>query len=103
MAIDWINGWEPVTDRRHACYVERELGWELTHSSPHPLTGVRVRLAASGNLYDDFIVQLDDGRTYAHVRLTWRRASPMFRLIGDEASVTDYLRETPAASLPTRP
>jgi hypothetical protein len=92
MAITWFNKWHPVEDDRHRQYIEGELRWEVAHFPQHLLSGVRFRVVAALDTYDNFIIRMDDGRTYAYVHLTWKRESPHIELIGDDEAVNRFIR-----------
>jgi hypothetical protein len=97
MPVQWSDGWQAFTDDRRRRYIERELAWELSHYPNHPLAGARVLLVGSRNLYVDFILRLDDGRTFGHVTLAWRPDPPLSRLVGDEAALSAYIRSSTGA------
>jgi len=92
MGIAWCNEWREILGERHRLYIERELAWELDQIREHALRGRVFHVVGARNLYNDFILFLDDEQTYAYVHLVWKPAPPPFRRIGDENALHHFVR-----------
>ena len=93
MDLSWCNGWREISDEKHRLYIERELQWELDQVSEHPLHGILFRVVGGCNLYNDFIVRLEDERSYGYVHLVWTAAAPMFKRLGNPEALHQFIRE----------